>query len=505
MSSNSLIFKNTIFLITRTIIISLVGLFTVRELLSILGAQSYGLFSLVFGIALLFSFINEAMVSSTQRYLSYYIGIKDIVLLREVWKSSIFLHFIIGLAIVFLLLMFKSLMIFTILKIDQELISSAVFIYYGAVFTIFILVIQAPFSALVLANEDMSFYAWVSLVNAIMKLAIIYLLYLTDTSKLETYTVLYFISALLIFSIYATYCYRKYGFIFNKTSLKISLTKEIFFYSGWNIYGNFANVSRTQGINVILNVFFGTIINATYAVANNVSNVVSGLINSVLTSIKPQIYKSYAQKDTKRNTELITYGSKYSYYFALILISPIILNAGFLVELWLETPPDYSVIFIKLGLITILINCLSGPLMAGIQATGKIKAYQVIVGFVVFANLPISYILLRVYEYPYVPYVVAIVLAIIALYLRLLFLEKLIFYKISGYIKEVMAPIIYVTIITIFSFSILYNTSIHEKPFIEFIIESFLITLANLLAIYLIGLKTFERKFIYKIVSGKLK
>lgn len=505
MSLNSLIFRNTIFLITRTIITSLVGLITVRELLRILGTSSYGLFGVVFGIALLFSFINEAMVSSTQRYLSYYIGIKDNLLLRQVWRSSVFLHFVIGLVIVSLLLMFKNLMIFNILKIDEQSISSAVFIYYGAIVTIFVLVMQAPFNALVLANEDMSFYAWISLINAAMKLAVIYLLYLSATSKLETYTVLYFISTLFTFLIYITYCYRKYKSVFEKTRLKKSLTKEIFFYSGWNIFGNFANVCKSQGINIILNIFFGTIINASYAVANNVTSVVSGLINSILTSIRPQIYKSYAQKDTKRNIELITYGSKYSYFFALVLISPIVLSANSLVELWLENPPPYSIEFTKLALVTVLINCLSGPLMAGIQATGKIKAYQIVVGIAVFANLPISYMLLKVYEEPYITYLVAIFLTIVGLYLRLFFLERLIDYKIKTYANEVIIPVVLVTSIVIISFVVLNNISMSKNLFIEFLFKSTSITLVNILAIYLIGLRGFERNFIYKTVSGKLK
>ena len=304
MSNNSLIFKNTVFLITRTVVTSLVGLFTVRELLKVLGAESYGLFNLVFGIALLFSFINSAMISSTQRYLSYHMGTESADTLRQVWKSSFFLHLIIGIFVCLLLLVFKNIFIFNILNIDEGMISSAVFVYYGSIATIFITIMQSPFNALVLSHEKMSFYAWVSLASAALKLAVVYVLYILTSNKLENYTLLYFSSSFIIFAIYVLYCKYNFSYIFAKTKFNPVLTKEIFFYSSWNLYGSFAAVSKSQGINIILNIFFGVLINAAYAVTNTVSSVISTLINSVTAAINPQIYKSYAQKDNQRNFDL---------------------------------------------------------------------------------------------------------------------------------------------------------------------------------------------------------
>lgn len=496
MSNNSLIFKNTIFLITRTIVTSFVGLFTVRELLRILGTESYGLFSLVFGIALLFSFINSAMVSSTQRYLSYHIGTKDIGLLKKVWKSSVFLHLIIAVFVCLLLFLFKNIFIFKILNISKGMISSAVFIYYGSIATIFITIMQSPFNALVLSNEKMSFYAWTSLASSVLKLTVVYILYILTSSKLETYTLLYFSSSFIIFAIYVLYCKYNFRYIFAKTKLDPNLTKEIFFYSSWNLYGSFAAVSKSQGTNIILNISFGVLINAAYAVTNTVSSVISTLINSVTAAINPQIYKSYAQKDNERNFDLITYGSKYSYLFAVLLISPLYLSTEVIMELWLESVPDYSVEFIKLTLVATVINCLSGPLMTGVQATGKIKAYQIIVGFVVFANLPISYALLYLFEEPTIPFLVSIVIAIVSMYLRLLFLNRLTGYRIERFLKDALLPAILVTLCFSVFYFIINSVNYSDNLFITFIIKSFIVTVINMIAIYLIGLNKKERPFL---------
>ena len=351
----------------------------------------------------------------------------------------------------------------------------------------------------------MSFYAWVSLASAALKLAVVYILYILTSNKLENYTLLYFSSSFIIFAIYVLYCKYNFSYIFAKTKFNPVLTKEIFFYSSWNLYGSFAAVSKSQGINIILNIFFGVLINAAYAVTNTVSSVISTLINSVTAAINPQIYKSYAQKDNERNFDLITYGSKYSYLFAVLLISPLYLSTEVIMELWLESVPDYSVEFIKLTLVATVINCLSGPLMTGIQATGKIKAYQIIVGFVVFANLPISYALLYLFEQPTIPFLVSIAIAIVSMYLRLFFLNRLTGYDISSFFKNALLPSVLVTL----SFSIFYfiinSINYSDNLFIVFIVKSSLVTIVNILSIYLLGIKNKERYFIRKKLIGILK
>lgn len=485
---------------SRTLIAAFVSLFTIRELLKVLGAEEYGLFNLIFGVAILFTFINQAMVVSSQRYLSFYIGKGDSQQLIEVWNSSFFLHLIIAIILSLVLIILKDTLLFNFLNINPKLYSSAVFIYFGAITNIFITVIQSPFNALVLAKEDMSFYAWISLAKAFLSLIIVYSLNFTLTEKINTYTVLYVLTTLAIFVMYIAFCHRKYRLAINSNFLKKNLTKEMFFYSSWNIYGDFANVAKSQGINVVLNMFFGLAINAAYAITNNVVSTIGGLLNSVVTAIRPQIYKSYAAGDTRRNNELLSYGSKYNFLFSLFLISPFLINVEFVINLWLTEVPPYTINFIKLALITTIINSLSGVLMSGIQATGKIKTYQIVVGFIVFMNLPASFILLKIYHDPTIPFLVAIISAIISLYLRLIFLKKSVGYSLYDFHMMVIKPVALVTISVIPLYLLISHYIYTSNIYIDFLIKCSATSMLNIIVIYLIGLETKEREKLLNII-----
>lgn len=505
MTNNSLIVRNSIFLAMRTIVISIVGLFSVRELLGILGAEEYGLFNLVFGVATLFAFINGAMVSSTQRYLSYYMGKKNNQLFEDVWSSSLFLHLLIAVTVSIILLSLKDLMLNRVLSIDSNYIKSANFVFYFAVISIFISIFQAPFNALILAKEKMSFYAGLSLYDAVSKLGIICCLYFMQESLLEKYIVLYVSSSLVVFIIYVIYCNNKFN---NKIQLNISnfsLLKEMFFYSSWNIFGNFALVAKIQGINILLNILFGLVVNSAYAITNTVSGVMSGLINSITTAINPQIYKSYAEENYERNTILINIGSKFSFFFCLLLTLPILFNTQYLLELWLQEIPNYLVSFVQLTLVVMLIDCLSGTLMTGIQATGKIKRYQIVVSISVFMNLPLSYLVLQFIPKPWVIYWVALLMSFVSLGFRLYFLSRLTKFSILIYIKSVLVKIVFVLFISVFLSWIFMNIFETQYLIMNFLLSSVAIVSIVLVSIILFGLSMTEKKFIQNKIKSYLK
>ena len=505
MTNNSLIVRNSIFLAMRTIVISIIGLFSVRELLVILGVEEYGLFNLVFGVAALFTFINGAMVSSTQRYLSYYIGKKNNQLFEDVWSSSLFLHLLIAVTVSIILLSLKDLMLNRVLSIDSNYMKSANFVFYFAVISIFISIFQAPFNALILAKEKMSFYAGLSLYDAVSKLGIIYCLYFMQESLLEKYTVLYVSSSLVVFIIYIIYCNNKFN---NKIQLNISnfsLLKEMFFYSSWNIFGNFAVVAKIQGINILLNILFGLVVNSAYAITNTVSGVVSGLMNSITTAINPQIYKSHAEENYERNALLINIGSKFSFFFCLLVTLPILFNTQYLLELWLQEIPNYLVSFVQLTLVIMLIDCLSGTLMTGIQATGKIKIYQIIVSISVFMNLPLSYLALQFIPQPWVIYWVALLMSFVSLGLRLYFLSRLTKFSILIYVKSVLVKIVCVLFISVFLSWIFMDIFETQYLIMNFILSSIAMVSIVLVSIILFGLSITEKQFIQNKIKSYLK
>lgn len=505
MTNNSLIVRNSIFLAMRTIVISTVGLFSVREFLVILGVEEYGLFNLVFGIAALFAFINGAMVSSTQRYLSYYIGKKNNQLFDDVWSSSLFLHLLIALTVSIILLSSKDLMLNRLLSIDLHYMGSAKFIFYFAVISIFISIFQAPFNALILAKEKMSFYAGLSLYDAISKLGIVYLLYFMQDSLLEIYTILYVSSNLVVFIIYVIYCNNEFKKKIKLNVSNFSLLKEMFFYSSWNIFGNFAIVTKIQGINILLNILFGLVVNSAYAITNTVSGVMGGLINSITTAINPQIYQSYAEENYERSAILINIGSKFSFFFCLVVILPILFNTQYLLEIWLQEIPNYLINFIQLTLVIMLIDCLSGTLMTGIQATGKIKIYQIVVSISVFINLPLSYLVLQFIPKPAVVYWVALLISFLSLGLRLYFLSRLTKFSMVAYIDSVLVKIVYVLFISV-SLSWVFM-DIFETKFliINFILSSLAMVLTVLVSIVLFGLSVVEKQFIQNKIKSYLK
>lgn len=498
MLKNTTILRNVSYLVFRTLLVSLIGLFTVREVLRLLGVEEYGLFNLVFGIATLFAFINGAMVSSTQRYLSFYIGKKNEKLLDDVWRSSLFLHLLIAITVSVSLLIIKDLMFNRVLSIDLNYIKSANFVFYFAVISIFISIFQAPFNALILAKEKMSFYAGLSLYDAVSKLGIIYFLYFTQDSLLEKYTVLYVSSSSVVFVLYVLYCYKKFN---KKIQLKVSnfpLLKEMFFYSSWNIFGNFAFITKIQGVNILLNIFFGIIVNSAYVLTNTLTGVISGLTNSIMIAINPQIYKSYAEGDFSRNILLINFGSKYSFYFCFIIVSPLFFNINFLLDLWLHEVPLYLISFLKLALIALLLESLSGSLITAVQATGQVKQYQIILGFLIFLNFPLSYMVLKYFNNPNTVYFVSIVITLFCYFIRIIFLRKLINFDIMKYLKDVVFKVFLVTISSFFLIYLLKNNFDIAEDFLGFFVSSVSIIFLIGISILCLGLSRFELLFLLK-------
>ena len=504
MLGNKLIFKNSMFLFFRTIIITIAGFLTVRELLKVLGVEEYGLFNLVFGIATLFSFFNGAMISSSQRFLSYYIE-KDSLKFKDVWRSSLILHFLIAVFVAILMYLSSGYIIEDLLNINKYLKEKSLIIYLYSIFYVFILIIQAPFSAIILAYERMKFFAMLALVDALLKLFIIYLLYCFDGNYLEIYTILLVASAFFVFIAHFFYCYSKFNIKFDFYKTDFEVLKKMISYCLWNIFGNFAFLSKVQGLNIILNIFFGLVVNSAYAITNTVVSVVNNLINSVVTAFNPQIYKTYASGDYVRNSFLINTSSKISFYLGYFLIVPIIFNLDFLLNLWLEVTPLYLLGFLKIALIVLLIDSLSGSIMTGIQATGKIKAYQIVVSLFVFLNLPISYIFLKSGFDADIIYVVAIFLSIISLFVRLFFLKNLVNHDIVFYFRQVILKGLLVVSISLIFIYFIDLLIIFKNPWIEFFVSSILFEFVILSSIIFLGLSVSEKKILFSKVFGHIK
>lgn len=502
MAATNNIAKNTAFLYLRMFFILGVTLYTSRIILEQLGVSDYGIYSLVGGIVAMLGFFRGAMTNATRRYLSFDLGKGDFVKLRKTFSATLTIHLVIALAVFILaeslgLWYLKNKMVF-----PENRLVAVHFVYQFSVLTFLVTIVQVPYDALIQAREKMKIYALVSIVEAILKLLIVYLLIYFGNDKLITFSVLTFIVAVIIRLIYQIYCRKefeesKYHFDFDKNYFI-----ELLSYSGWNLFGSLAVVARGQGSNIILNLFYGTNINAAYGIGTQVQTAVQLFVNNFQIAVNPQIIKTYAQGDFKQNHKLILQSSKLSFFLLFIIICPIWFNTKYILELWLKNIPDYTPAFVQLILVYILIDTISAPLMVGAQATGKIKWYQIVVGILLFLNLPISYVLLkRPNAEPNIVFELMIVISFITLLFRILFLKYMIRLNVFDFSKKVIFPILLVSALSISIIYFLMPLITLHNFFMLFVVKLLIIAVVNIGLITIFGLDIQERNFLKKILK----
>ncbi len=505
MSNSKRIAKNTFFLYIRMFLMMGITLYTSRVVLKELGISDYGIYSIVGGVVAMLGVLNAAMATATQRYLSFDMGKADPVQLNKTFSATLSIH--IGIAILILFLT-ETLGLWYInykMVFPAEKYFAVNIVYQFSVLTLLISIIQVPYNALILARERMKVYAYVSILEAILKLLIVFILGAFGLDKLIVYAALTFFVALLIRIVYQIYCRKqfpesKFHFEWNK-----SYFKELISYSGWNLFGSLASIGRNQGSNVVLNLFFGTVINASYGITNQVQTAVSLFVTNFQTALNPQIIKNYAKRDYEMMHKLICKGSKLSFFLVLLLFFPLYYNIDFILNLWLVKVPEHSSVFIKLSLIVILIDCLSGPLMVGSQATGKIKYYQIVVGSILLMNLPISYYLLKSgINKPEIVYYVSICMSLLAFVFRVLFLRQMIDFPVKYYIKNVIFNLLIIMILCVGIFNTIIPLILDLEGVKGFLISSFVIIIISILLIIIIGLDKEEKLFLKSSVSRKI-
>ncbi len=430
-TNNKQIAKNTLSLYFRMILTMAVSLYTSRVVLATLGVEDFGIYNVVGGIVVMFGFLNGAMSVATQRFLSFEIGRGDILQLNKVFSSAILVHIIIAVAILLLAESVGLWFLNTQLSISPERMGAANWVYQFSVFALVINVVSVPYNALIVSYEEMGVYAYISILEVTLKLLIVYLLNCFEFDKLKFYAILVFSVALLIRAIYQLYCTRKYPsckfkFVWNKEILK-----RLTAFSGWSLFGSVAYMAKGQGVNVILNVFFGALLNAAWGISQQVNAAVVIFAQNFVTAINPPIIKAYAQGNRDRMFALLFNGLKYTFFMAFCLVVPLLFETNFVLSLWLKEVPEYTVVFVQYTLIVILIEMFSHVIGTTVQATGQIKWYQIIVGGILFLNLPFSYIAIRLTGSPLSPMYVAIVLSTVSMLIRFHILYRLIHYPLS--------------------------------------------------------------------------
>jgi len=507
MRASNRVFLNTGVLYGRLLITMGITLYSTRLVLNALGDVNYGIFNLIAGIILMLSFLNAAMTTSTQRYLSFYQGKNDLKMQRAVFSNSLILHIFIGLLVVFGLEITGLFLFDGVLNIPQDRIEAAKIIYHFMSATVFFTILAVPFNGSLVAHENMIWIAVVNIIETVLKLGIAICLFYVSSDKLITYGLLTAGISIISFCLYAWFCLTKY----EECSLKIinvadkKLIKELGSFAGWNLFGALCSLGRNQGLAIILNLFYGAKVNATYGIANQVNSQLNFFSATLLRALNPQIMKSEGLGDRARMLRLSMMASKFGFFLVSLFAVPVIFEIGTILNIWLKRPPASAAIFCSLFLVSSMISQLSVGLQSAVQATGKIKIYQMVVGTILLLSLPLSYITLRMgYPAHYVIFSI-ILIEIIAAVFRLFFVRSLtgmsILLYFSRVINRVILPIALSVVVCYLSVSYL------EFKY-RFLITGLSSALIFMVSIYFFGLCDDEKgivKNLWSKIQGKIK
>lgn len=492
--NNKKIAKNTILLYIRMLLTMVITLYTSRIVLNTIGIQDYGIYNVVGGIVAMFGFLNGAMSTSTQRYITFELGKNDFEKLSKVFNTSVTIHALLSLILFILAETIGFWFLLNKMSIPIERMDAAIWVYQGAILSTIVLIMSVPYNACIIAHERMKTFAYISILEVSLKLLIVYLLCAWNFDKLKLYAILMFCVQLIIRIIYSRYCKNH----FQETRFKFykdwKLFKEMLSFAGWNLWGNCAAIAFTQGLNILLNIFFGPIVNASRAIAVQAQTAVTQFSNNFQTALNPQITKSYAIGDYVYMHKLIFRSSRFTFLLLLFLTLPIQMEADTILFLWLKTVPEYSSTFLHIILCTVIVDATANPLMVSASATGKVKLYQSIIGGILLSILPLSYMTLKLGGSAESVFIVHLIVCILAFIIRLFIVRPMINLNIFQYFKEVIFRCFIVTVISLI-FPILFKL-ISNESFINFILEIFICLISVTLSSFFCGLDKSEKTFI---------
>ena len=502
--NNKRIAKNTVFLYIRMLLVMLVGLYASRIILATLGIEDFGIYNIVGGLVAMFSFLNGTLSGATSRFITYELGTNNKENLQNVFSGTLTIHLILALLIFLLSETIGLWFLENKLVIPENRMMAARFVFHLSIITCLISIIQVPYTAAIIAHERMNIYAYVSILEVFLKLGAVYLLVIGNFDKLSFYA-----SLMLCIIILIAFFYFYYGSkIFQECRFKLTTNKEIIkpmlSYSGWDLYGNMSIMARGQGINILLNIFFGASINAASGIATQVQNAVAGFSDNFLIAVRPQIVKNYASNNNNEMQKLIFNASIFSFLLLFIISFPIILECHFILHLWLKEVPDYSIVFCQLTLIFNLISIMFRSIMFSIHATGKMKRISFINGTIYLMVIPISYCFLKAGFSPTIPFVINIILLFVGSISNLYTLHL---YIPTFSIVLFLRKVVLVCAVTIFVAIILplYFRFIFEESWRRFIIVGFTSVLAILTSGYFIAMDKTMRKKIICNIQNKIK
>lgn len=481
-----------------------VSLYTSRVVLATLGVVDYGLYNVVGGIVTMFSFLNGSLGAATSRYITFELGKKNYEGLNKIFNVALLTHIFIGIIIVLLAETIGLWFFYEKMVIPEERLNAAFWVYQISILSTLISLTQVPYNASIIAHENMEVYAYVGIVEVILKLAVVYLLVISPFDKLLFYASLLFLINIGIVLFYGIYCISRYPESRIKVCKEKALYKDMFKFAGSDLIGNVSVLAQGQGLNLLLNVFFGPVVNAARAVAYQVQGAVTQFSNNFMTAVRPQIIKLYAQGEIKEMFKLVYMSSNFSYYLMWLLVLPICLEADYILSLWLGNYPDHSVSFLILVLILCLIQTLKTPRTIVLHATGKLLLANVVIGTLLCCAFPLAYVFLKMGGNPESVFWAANITMFLSEFISVFIVRKYVEYNIADYLLNVHARCAIVTVVSILLPYFLFDRYM-EPSFIRLILTCCLTSISIVATVWCIGVNKDMRQKTVFFIKTKIR
>jgi O-antigen/teichoic acid export membrane protein len=501
--NNKRIAQNTALLYIRMLFTMGIGFYTSRVILDALGFVDYGIYNVVGGVVSTLSILNGSMAGATQRWITIALGQENLDYLKKVFSIGVSAQAIIA-VIVFLIIETLGLWyLFNYAVIPEERMNASFWVFQISAVTMVLNILNVPFIGAIMAHEKMGAFAMFSIIDVVMKLLICYVLYITMLDKLIVYALLLLATYLINFLIQQIYCYKKFEEARFKFGWDKQILKQMWSLAFWSMSGNIAYVGYTQGITLLINLFFGPTMNAAMAIANQAGNVINQFSSNFQTAMNPQITKNYAKNNLNDMHDLVFRSAKFSYFLMLIFVVPLFFEAKLLISFWLKEVPDHTVYFLRIGLFISMFMAVRNPLIVSAQAYGDLKKYQFVVIPILLMVTPISYVLLKLGGIPEITSFVMLFIIIMAVFASAYMLRDMVSLNFMDFVKKVMMKIFIVTLLSFIIPTFVYL--LLDEGITRFLILGTLSLVTCLVSIYKVGLTNTEQNFVVSMIRAKIK
>ena len=502
---NRKIAKNTLYMYLRMLVTMVVSLFTTRIVFRALGVDNYGIYNVVGSVIVFFTFINNGLTTASRRYITAELAQGDSESQRNVFNLAVLAHVLISGIVLFLAETIGLWVVNSLLNIPEDRMFAANVVYQLSVFSAILSVMQAPFTAAITANERMNIYAYLSILDVILKLALAYVVMVAPGDKLIIYAICVFVVGVLNIIINRLYCYKVFPMCRFKRPNNKALLKEMFGYMGWNLTGQGMVVLTNQGVTLLVNMFFTVAANAAMGISNQITGIVSHFVSNFQVAFNPQITKLYVSRNQSDLIKLANRCSRLSSYLVLVFVIPLCFQVRNFLFLWLGEYPEYAVEFCVITLVAILIDSLSAPLWMILSADKNVKKYQIVISSIYAMNFVGSWIVLKLGFPPYSVIIVRVIVYCVAIAARLMLVkEKIAVFPIIQWLREVPLRTVSVAFIPIASCFLIGLLNINSQ-LLELLIKGGLAFFVSCLAVFFIGMTKSERSFILEKVLKRNK